>query len=113
MRFLPAYFRPQFQKHAGEVCAGVEIVVTDADRFAAYRCGVELLAAVHESFPGSFDWRADPYEFVGDVPAIDLLTGGPELRTVLESGDGPGGWIASWSADEEAFRSERREILLY
>ncbi len=111
--FLPTYFRPQFQKHAGEVCAGVEICVTDAESFPAYRCGVELLAAINDLFPEIFGWRREPYEFVSDRPAIDLLAGGPELRTVLESGDGPGDWIESWGADEQAFRGEREDILLY
>ncbi len=111
--FLPAYFRPQFQKHAGEVCAGVEIVITDAGSFPAYRCGVELLAAIHHLFPSVFGWRREPYEFVGDRPAIDLLTGGPELREALESGDGPAAWVDGWHAGEQEFRREREGILLY
>ena len=111
--FVPCYFRPQFQKHAGEVCAGVEILITDPASFPAYRCGVELLAAIHGRFPEIFGWRREPYEFVSDRPAIDLLTGGPELREALESGDGPGAWIDSWRADEEEFRRRRRACLLY
>ena len=27
--FVPTYFKPQFQKHSEQVCAGVEIVVAD------------------------------------------------------------------------------------
>ncbi len=111
--FLPTYFRPQFQKHAGEVCVGVEIHVTDPRSFPAYRCGVELLAAIHDRFSEVFGWRREPYEFVADRPAIDLLTGGPEFRRALESGDGPAAWIESWSADEESFRREREDVLLY
>lgn len=111
--FLPTYFRPQFQKHTREVCAGVEILLTDAQSFPAYRCGVELLAAVHDLFPTTFGWRREPYEFVGDRPAIDLLTGGPELRTALASGEGPAAWIAGWRDSEEEFRREREDILLY
>ena len=75
--FLPTYFRPQFQKHAGDVCAGIEIILTDAGSFPAYRCGVEVLAAIHDRFPRVFGWRREPYEFVSDRPAIDLLSGGP------------------------------------
>ena len=111
--FLPTFFRPQFQKHAGEVCAGVEIYLTDVERFPAYRCGVELLATIHKLFPEVFGWRPEPYEFVSDRPAIDLLTGGPELRSALESGEDPSAWMESWGADEATFREEREEILLY
>ena len=113
VRFLPAYFRPQFQKHADQVCAGVEIVLTDPESFPAYRCGIELLAAIHECFPDLFGWRREPYEFVSDRPAIDLLTGGPEFRQAIESGDSPAAWIESWRADEQEFRREREDVLLY
>lgn len=113
--FVPTYFRPQFQKHAKQVCGGVELVVTDPVAFQSYRTGVELLDAIRRLDPELFAWREAPYEFVIDRPAIDLLTGGPECREAIESGDGDGlaDWIATWSRDEEAFREERREILLY
>lgn len=118
--FLPTYFRPQFQKHRGEVCGGVELVVTDAGSFRPYRTGVELLRAVARVAPAQLVWRRAPYEFVADRPAIDLLTGGPECRAALAelvAGDDGGGaldtWMESWTADEESFRQERRDILLY
>ncbi len=111
--FVPTYFRPQFQKHRGAVCGGVELLVTDRAAFASYRAGVELLAAIHRLWPEELAWREAPYEFVSDRPAIDLLTGGPECRQAIESGNGLEDWIATWKADEAAFREERREILLY
>lgn len=111
--FVPTWFRPQFQKHAKQVCGGVELVVTDPGALPSYRVGVELLDAVYRLDPERFAWREAPYEFVIDRPAIDLLTGGPECREAMESGDGLADWIATWSRDEEAFREERREILLY
>jgi uncharacterized protein YbbC (DUF1343 family) len=111
--WLPTYFRPQFQKHRGAVCGGVELVVTDPSVFRSYRTGVELLAAIHRLAPNVFAWRAAPYEFVTDRPAIDLLTGGPECRQAIESGSGLKDWIAGWEAGEQSFRAEREEILLY
>jgi uncharacterized protein YbbC (DUF1343 family) len=115
VRFVPTFFRPQFQKHAGELCGGVELLVTDADAFAPYRTGVELLAALAESSPREFAWRRAPYEFVTDRPAIDLLTGGESCRLAIDAGDREAldAWIASWPADEESFRRERRAVLLY
>jgi uncharacterized protein YbbC (DUF1343 family) len=111
--FVPTYFRPQFQKHRGEVCGGVELLITDHDAFRSYRVGVELLDAIQRLWPGELAWRQAPYEFVSDRPAIDLLTGCPECREAIESGEGLTDWIASWKEDEEAIREERREILLY
>lgn len=121
VRFVPTYFRPQFQKHGGQVCGGVEVLVTDAAAFRPYLTGVLLLAALKVSAPGVFRWREAPYEFVTDRPAIDLLSGGPELRWALDEGASEGeidrprldAWLASWGEDEAAFREERRPVLIY
>lgn len=112
--FVPTCFKPQFQKHRGEVCGGVEMVVEDAVAFRPYRAGLELLAALARHAPAEFAWRAAPYEFVTDRPAIDLLTGSPAYRLAIESGgEGLAELAAGWPEDEDAFRRERREILLY
>ena len=112
VRFLPTFFRPQAQKHAGELCGGVRWMVTDAKRFRPYRAGVELLQALVELFPG-FGWRREPYEFETTRPAIDLLSGDSALREALDGGGDAAGWLATWEADERAFRDHRRSVLLY
>jgi uncharacterized protein YbbC (DUF1343 family) len=111
--YLPTRFRPQFQKHAGEVCSGVEILVTDRSAFASLRAGVELLQCFCEVAPDAFEWRSETYEFVADRPAIDLLSGSDELRLALDAGTGPSNWLESWHGDEAEFRRERDEVLLY
>ncbi|MCB1007475.1 MAG: DUF1343 domain-containing protein [Acidobacteria bacterium] len=113
VRPIPTYFRPQFQKHAGSVCGGVELALVDESRVAAFRYGVELLAVIKSVAPRAFEWRSEPYEFVADRPAIDLLAGTDELRLALEGAASLGEWVASWERDEREFRSEREEILLY
>jgi uncharacterized protein YbbC (DUF1343 family) len=115
LRFVPTYFRPQFHKHAGLVCGGVEIHLTEPGALAAYRAGVELLWAFRRAAPDCFGWRAEPYEFVADRPAIDLLTGSAECRRAIEALDEAAleRWLSSWRTDEAAFREERDEALLY
>jgi uncharacterized protein YbbC (DUF1343 family) len=113
VRFVPAYFRPQFQKHAARRCAGVRCVLTDASVLAPYRLGVELIVALHSVLGERFGWRAEAYEFVDDRPAIDLLTGDDRLRQALEGDADLAQWLASWETDEAAFREERRDVLLY
>ncbi len=112
-RFVPSYFRPQFQKHGGAICAGVEWVLTDADAVPAYRVGIEVLAALVAADPDRFAWRQAPYEFVTDIPAIDLLTGGATCRRALEGDGDLHAWIESWQLDEDAFREQRQPALLY
>jgi uncharacterized protein YbbC (DUF1343 family) len=108
---LPTYFRPQFQKHRGAICGGVELALTEPRALPGYRLGIEVLAALHAQ--GGFAWRSAPYEFVTDRPAIDLLTGGTRVRETLACDADLAGFVASWRADEAAFRAERRSALLY
>lgn len=109
--FVPTCFRPQFQKHAGVECSGVELVITDIESVEGYRLGVEVLIELSH-LPG-FEWRSEPYEFVTDRPAVDLLTGDDALRRAIERGEEPTDWMASWAADEKAFKERRRGFLLY
>jgi len=111
VRFMPTRFRPRFQKHAGNDCGGVEVVVSDEERVQPFRLGVELILEL-ASQPG-FAWRTEPYEFVGDRPAIDLLSGDTALRAAVDEGRTPTTWIDGWSADEAEFRRLREPYLLY
>ena len=112
---VPTYFRPQFQKHCGEVCGGVELVLLDETRVQAYRLGLQILLALKSVAPQVFRWRESPYEFVADRPAIDLLTGSDVFRRTLdgEANVDLQAWLGTFAADEQEFREERREILLY
>ena len=112
---VPTYFRPQFQKHQGETCGGVELVVQDETKVRGYRLGLEILCALKSVAPQLFRWREAPYEFVADRPAIDLLTGSDVFRRALDGDPSAdlGAWFATFTADEREFREERREILLY
>jgi len=113
VHYLPTWFRPQFQKHAGKACAGIQLVVTDPGVFPPYRFGVEYVAAVHDLFPDRFAWRSAAYEFVSDRPAIDLLTGSAALRQALDGDGDYAAWVESWPDDEAEFREMRRDALLY
>ncbi len=110
---VPAMFRPQFQKHAGAVCAGVELRVVDSDALRPVRVGFELLLAFRDVLGPAFAWRREPYEFVADRPAVDLLAGTDRFRLGLDAAGALGAWYASWRDDEDEFRAERESVLLY
>lgn len=111
--FRPLWFRPTFHKHAGEVCGGIQIHVTDRRAFRPLRTGVALLRAVSRLWPEHFAWREQVYEFVADRPAIDLLAGGDWLRLGLARGASLDELCAAWPAAECAFAERRRAHLLY
>lgn len=84
--FLPATFRPMFQKHAGQTCGGCLIVIDDYDEFRPVRTGLAVLCAFRELLGDAFKWRSERYEFVDHIPAIDLLFGSDRERIALDAG---------------------------
>ncbi|HQA25533.1 MAG TPA: DUF1343 domain-containing protein [Candidatus Competibacteraceae bacterium] len=112
-RFRPLYFRPKFQKQAERTCGGVQIHLTDRARFDSYLTGAAFLQSVKRVAPEVFAWRAKPYEFVADIPAIDLLAGDDQLRLALEADADLGDLAAQWAQERAAFEEVRREAFLY
>lgn len=112
-QFRPLYFRPQFQKQAGNTCGGVQIHITDYHRFDSYAVGVGFLQSVKRVAPEVFVWRAKPYEFVADIPAIDLLAGDDRLRLALENDGDLANLATEWQQERATFAELRREYLLY
>jgi uncharacterized protein YbbC (DUF1343 family) len=109
--FRPAWFRPTFHKFAGQTCAGVQLHVTDRSAFRPVRTGLAVLAALRDLSGEAFAWRKEPYEFVTDRLAIDLLFGSDRERKALEKGDSAAQIARQWESEEETFR--RRPYLLY
>lgn len=113
VRFRPDAFVPGFQKHAGKGCGGVEVHVRDRRAMNAFLLGMVVTEAARNCDPERFAWRAEPYEFVSDPPAIDLLTGSAEYRTALEAGAPIRDILDVWKPQLAAFAEQRRSCLLY
>ncbi len=85
----PVAFRPTFEKHAGQICRGVMLHVTNAQLFRPVATYLRLIALARAQAPEAFAFRNTPYEFETEVPAFDLLTGSAAARTALEAGASP------------------------
>ena len=112
VRFRPLSFRPTFHKFAGRSCGGVQLHVTDRAAFRPYATGIALVASAQRLAPAEFRWRTEPYEFVADPPAIDLLSGGGEVRRTVDANAPLGPLIASFAPFEREFAERRRPALL-
>ena len=84
--FVPRVFRPEFGKHAGKACGGAYLRVFDPTCLRSVALGVFCLDAIRRVAPEALQWRTEAYEFVDNVPAIDLLWGSTDLRETLEAG---------------------------
>jgi uncharacterized protein YbbC (DUF1343 family) len=109
----PLHFEPTFQKHAGRLCGGGQVHVTDRRRFRPVLTAAAVLAAVHELWPEHFRWRQPPYEYEAEKLPIDILAGGQRFRQDIEAGCSPHELAAAWATELATFATSVEEFLHY
>ena len=109
----PCWFEPTFQKHAGRICGGGQLHVTDRSAVRSVRTAVELFAAVRAQAPDDFDWRPPPYEYEDVLPPIDILWGHEGLREGIEAGAGADEILDGVDDELTQFEASVRPYLLY
>ncbi len=85
LAYRPLSFEPTFQKWGRNRCSGLQLHVTDRRTFNSYETGAAIVWAMSGLFD-EFAWRDEAYEFVDDIPAIDLLFGSAAPREAIERG---------------------------
>jgi uncharacterized protein YbbC (DUF1343 family) len=117
-RLRPCWFEPTFHKHAGELCAGLQVHVEDAayehEAFRPWRLqalAFKALRRVH----GDYDlWRDFPYEYERGRLAIDLINGSEKLREWVDDSEATAADLEQGVlADERAWRGARQDVLIY
>lgn len=111
--FRPCSFTPTFDKWKGQSCEGAFIHVTDARAFLPLRTGVAVFQACRELGGKHFEWRADAYEFVDDVPAFDLLCGTAQVRQRMEAGRPLDALLEGFDDERRTFEPLRERYALY
>jgi uncharacterized protein YbbC (DUF1343 family) len=112
------WFEPTFHKHAGKLCAGVQIHAEapaySHDAFRPWRLMALAFKALRALRPDYDLWRDFPYEYEQGRLAIDLINGGPRLREWVDDPAATPADLEAMSAREElAWTAEREEVLLY
>lgn len=113
------WFEPTFHKHAGRLCAGLQIHVEDPRHYehAAFRpWRLQALAfkALRQLQPDYPIWRDFPYEYECERRAIDLINGSPLLREWVDDAAAlPGDLEKLAAADEAAWTEARDAFLIY
>ncbi|MBL8472863.1 MAG: DUF1343 domain-containing protein [Rhodocyclaceae bacterium] len=114
----PCWFEPTFHKHAGKLCAGLQIHVDHPGykhtEFRPWRLMALAFKALRRLQPDYPIWRDFPYEYEFERRAIDLINGSPLLRDwVDDSAACPADLDALAGTDERAWLTERAPYLLY
>ncbi len=117
-RLRECWFDPTFHKHAGRLCAGVQIHVEDAaydhHMFRPWRLMALAFKALRIRRPDYGLWRDFPYEYEHDRLAIDLITGSELLRQWVDDPTAVPADLDDLTApDETSWLEERDAVLLY
>jgi len=117
-RLRECWFEPTFHKHAGALCAGVQIHVEDGaydhEAFRPWRLMALAFKALRRLWPDYPLWRDFPYEYEYERLAIDLINGSELLRRWVDDPEAtPDDLEAMAGADEAAWLAERETLLLY
>ena len=102
VRFVPVRFTPASSVFKGEECGGINIIITDRDRFRPVTSGVEIAVALQKLYPSQ--WKVDSY--------LRLLVNA-DAQERLKRGDSAGEIVRSWGNGLEEFRKARARVLLY
>jgi uncharacterized protein YbbC (DUF1343 family) len=117
-RLRDCWFEPTFHKHVGKLCNGVQIHTEgpgyDHQAFKPWRIQALAFKAIRRLYPDYQLWREFAYEYERDKLAIDVINGGPLLREWVDDATAtPQDLDVLTLADEQAWLSDRQEVLRY
>jgi uncharacterized protein YbbC (DUF1343 family)/CubicO group peptidase (beta-lactamase class C family) len=102
VRFVPMTFTPTASVYSGQVCQGVDIILTDRNGFDAPELGMELAAALHKLYAETFKIERMS-DLVGNQSAYEALVAGQDPRRIAQD----------WQEGLEKFEKIREKYLIY
>ncbi|MBE3576560.1 MAG: DUF1343 domain-containing protein [Limnochordales bacterium] len=108
VRFAPTAYVPTTSKYQGQRVEGVEIIVTDRQRFEAVRTGLWIIATLRKLYPRQFRFTTS-----GGKYYFDTLIGNGWMRPALEQSESPDELLERSRPRLEAFVQVRSRYLLY
>ncbi|WP_395631187.1 exo-beta-N-acetylmuramidase NamZ domain-containing protein [Aquidulcibacter sp.] len=105
--FRPAWFTPSFSKFQGQLCAGVQVHITDRAAFAPVDAGIAILLEVARHHGKDFSFLP------GNPPFFDKLAGASWLREAITAGESLDAIKTRWQPELAAFKLKRARRLLY
>lgn len=102
LRFIPIEFTPKSSKHAGKLCHGVYIIVTDRNITEPARTGVTIAWLLEHMFP-------DDYQ---QENVARLMHSDSAMKALMESDD-PRVIPLAWREELAEFKKTRAKYLLY
>jgi len=102
VRFVPVRFTPSASVYKGQVCRGVNIILTSREECNVVDVGIALALNLHESYSAQFG--LDKFNrLLAHAPTIESIRRNQPLSAIKNL----------WNAELNDFRSRREKYLLY
>jgi uncharacterized protein YbbC (DUF1343 family) len=82
VRFVPVQFTPESSKFSGELCGGVNFVVTDRNQFRPVLTGLEIAIQLRKLFPEEWETR-NFNRLLGNQSVFDAIVAGDSMLQIL------------------------------
>lgn len=107
-------FIPTFHKFAGELCFGLQIHITDINRFKPVVTALEIFDAIIETSQyDALKFKEPPYEYEYHLMPFDILSGDSGMRDTLINRKNINQEKERWSIEIEEFRKEFNALKVY
>jgi uncharacterized protein YbbC (DUF1343 family)/CubicO group peptidase (beta-lactamase class C family) len=102
VRFVPIHFVPSERQYQGEVCGGVNLVITNWERFNPLELGVGLAVVLRKLYPDAWD-SSGLLRMTADRPTFEAVREGKSLAAIR----------GEWSEELDRFLRVRSKYLMY
>lgn len=103
VQFRAASFTPTFSKHSGKLSHGIQIHITDYDKYDPVVTGLHIVKTLKDLYP----------EQVQLTPFFDKLIGNGWVREGIEQGMTVEEMQKRWEKELKQFKKVRKQYLLY
>lgn len=101
VRFVPVRFTPTSSKHAGKLCQGVNLVVTDRDQLEPVTMGFAIAAVLRQLYGD--DWDTENLRLIGNERAVEAIRAGQSASAIVQE----------FQPGLSQFQKRRERYLLY
>jgi uncharacterized protein YbbC (DUF1343 family) len=102
VRFVPRTLTPTDYIFKGQLCGGLNIIVTDRNTLDAPLLGLELIAAIQKFYPNDFR-----------IERTQLLIANRKVHEEIVSGKDPKAIALELEEELQQFKAKRARYLIY
>jgi uncharacterized protein YbbC (DUF1343 family) len=106
--FRPVYFKPYYAHHAGQVCQGAQLHITNTQLFKPYTTGLNIMQVHMKLYP-----QQNLFKKKNRVNMFDKVVGNNDIRKSLLAGETIEEIESFWQPELKRFKTIREKYLLY